>query len=268
MDRFKIVKIYLLFFLVIIFSLTANLEEFVTFFMSTKEFNSAITIMFLIGLSVLLTTTAKLVILRGNLEQLKSDKKMKEEDFFLLNNFLPENLIKILKRKKEKEIIEYTSGEKEIFLDTIFNKFATSKQYVMFTVESSLMLGLLGTFLGLLIAISEMGKIVDLLVNMDKMDMKVVLSSFGGPLKGMATGFGSSLFGVIVSILLNTLMYIFDKSSKEYIVELEDYLQLNAGEEIVEQRLATQAKNTKSIATNISGIYHMINKVIKNSNEK
>ncbi len=71
----------------------------------------------------------------------------------------------------------------------------------------SLMIGLLGTFSGLLIALNEMGRII--LSLQGDVNIGEVMHSLNGPISGMSVGFGSSLFGVASAIVLSVKGYIF-----------------------------------------------------------
>ena len=64
------------------------------------------------------------------------------------------------------------------------NQFFKEKSYTAFFVGSSLTLGLLGTFAGLLIAIDEMGRII-LSFGGDNIDLAEIMTGFSGPLGGM-----------------------------------------------------------------------------------
>lgn len=69
-----------------------------------------------------------------------------------------------------------------------------------------MLVGLLGTFVGLVEAIDSMGQII-LSLNGD-VDIKQIMQDFSGPLSGMAIGFGASLFGVVSAVVLGLNGYI------------------------------------------------------------
>jgi hypothetical protein len=84
------------------------------------------------------------------------------------------------------------------------------------------MIGLFGTFTGLLKAIDDMGAII-LSLGGD-INIAEVMSQFSGPLGGMAIGFASSLFGVASAILLNFLQYILSRQQASFIEDIQDWL--------------------------------------------
>lgn len=264
MNRFKILRVYFFIILFIAYGIFVNKEDFIIFFKTSVVFNSAITIMFIIGIITLFVTTVKLYILQGNLEKIKYNfSKMKKSDYSSLQLFIPQNIIQLFFDKIDEKEKSFSPKEKDTILDWIDEDFKSKKTYIAFTVETSLMLGLLGTFVGLLISINGLGDIVDLLVNMKDLDIKVVLESFGGPLKGMAVGFGSSLFGVTVGILLNIFMYLLNKNYVQYFAELTEVIDIHLEPEelnvVMEEQLAL---NNKELVY-MSEIY----KLLKNMNE-
>jgi hypothetical protein len=100
---------------------------------------------------------------------------------------------------------------------------------------------------------------------MDDLDIKVVLSSFGEPLKGMAVGFGSSLFGVAVGILLNLLMYLLNKNFILYLSELTEVLDIHLEKEelslVMEEQLSINNKELIYMAE----IYKLLKQQKENS---
>ena len=93
----------------------------------------------------------------------------------------------------------------------------------IFFVGTSLTLGLLGTFAGLLVSIDEMGKII-LSFGGDNIDMGEIMTGFSGPLGGMAIGFASSLFGVASAIILNLMQYILTRSQASFLEDVQDWM--------------------------------------------
>jgi biopolymer transport protein ExbB/TolQ len=267
MNKYKIIKLYFFLFLLFGYALYVNSDNFLNFYNSTLEFNIAITIMFLIGIIILLATTMKVFLLQSNLEVMNEDfYLMEKKDFNSVKSMLPENVLETYYNKIDSKDKSFSENEKEEILDFIYNDFEKNKSYISFTVETSLMLGLLGTFVGLLISIASLGDIVDLLVNMEKMDIKVVLESFGAPLKGMAVGFGSSLFGVAVAITLNLFIYILDKNFNVYIDKLSDFFNANLKEDTIEIKMEEQLKTTNKELVYTSEIYNIL-KEISESNK-
>ena len=85
------------------------------------------------------------------------------------------------------------------------------------------MLGLFGTFTGLLVAIDEMGAII-LSFGGDDIDIGEVMTNFAGPLGGMSIGFASSLFGVASAVILNVMQYILTRNQAAFMNDVEDWM--------------------------------------------
>jgi hypothetical protein len=85
------------------------------------------------------------------------------------------------------------------------------------------MLGLFGTFTGLLVAIDEMGAIILSFGGVD-IDIGEVMTSFAGPLGGMSIGFASSLFGVASAVILNVMQYILTRNQAAFMNDIEDWM--------------------------------------------
>jgi len=264
LEKYKILKVFFFIFLLIGYSLIVMKEEAINFYMATVEFNSAILIMFIIGFTLVIVSTIRLFLLQNNLEVMQNNFEDMDNDSFLsIKAFIPKNIIDLYLSKIEKKEKKFTIDESDSILNYTENMFDVNKSYIGFTIEMALMIGLLGTFAGLLIAIQSLGNIIDLLVNMKTMDIKKVLEAFGAPLKGMAVGFGSSLFGVVISIFLSTLTYILSKSVQKYIVELEDFFILNSEKSNIENSLENQIEKTSENNVYTIGIYNLIKSIKK-----
>ena len=85
-----------------------------------------------------------------------------------------------------------------------------------------MMIGLLGTFVGLVEAIDHMGQII-IGLN-DDVDIKQIMRDFSGPISGMAIGFGASLFGVVGAVILGINGYILFRYQDTLISGIEDWL--------------------------------------------
>jgi biopolymer transport protein ExbB/TolQ len=223
MRRLKILKIYFIFWLFVFFMAYSNWEMGITFFMATLSFNIIIMTLLAIGTVIILTAAVKLVMLIGTFGTL-AYKKGKALEFYLhgLDKVVPANVANMLEQRAKKGALYFTHSEAREIVDLLENKFSNTKTYINFFISTALMIGLLGTFTGLLQAIDQMGAIV-LSLNGD-INIGEVIASFAGPLSGMAVGFGSSLFGVIAAIILGFKGYILDRNQAAFIEDIEDWL--------------------------------------------
>lgn len=85
---------------------------------------------------------------------------------------------------------------------------------------SSIALGLLGTFLGLTVSINSTNTVLESGVN----SMEIFLSRMEIPLQGMASAFWTSIFGVIMSLILNYIIQLTKKEKENFYDLFEDYL--------------------------------------------
>ncbi len=89
------------------------------------------------------------------------------------------------------------------------------------------MLGLIGTFLGLMITLSSIGSIIgsiDLSGGDPTGAVASLMTSLQVPLQGMATGFSSSLFGLITSLVLGLMVRFSGSGFANFTNEFESWL--------------------------------------------
>jgi hypothetical protein len=224
MRRVKILKIYLIFILFILFLIYANIDLIASFFMATLTFNIAILTIFRIGLIVLYQSAIRLTMLAGTFGIL-AYKKGKDLEFYLqgISDIMPAYIAHMFNRRAKKGVLYFTQDEAKNVTEWLDEQFFNQKGYTTFFVGTSLMLGLFGTFTGLLVAIDQMGAII-LSFGGDDIDLGEVMTSFAGPLGGMSIGFASSLFGVSSAIILNVLQYLLTRNQATFLHDIEDWL--------------------------------------------
>ncbi len=224
MRRIKILKIFFVFILFLVFLVFSNFTVISNFFMATLTFNVAISTMFTIGLIVVYQSAIRLTILSGTFGIL-AYKKGKELEFYLkgITNVFPATIAFMFEKRAHKGVLYFTNNEAKDVSEWLSEQFFNQKGYTGFFVGTSLMLGLFGTFTGLLVAIDEMGAII-LSFGGDDIDLGEVMTSFAGPLSGMSIGFASSLFGVASAIILNIMQYILTRNQAAFLEDVEDWM--------------------------------------------
>ena len=222
MKRLKIMKAYAVMWLFIYFLISSNLEAMTVFFFATLTFNLAVLTILVIGIIVIMRSSINLVMLAGTFGILAYKKD--NLSFYLqgIDKIMPANIAHMFHSRAEKGVLLFTSEESRAVVEWIDEKFSHQNRYVNYFIGTSLMIGLLGTFTGLLVSIDEMGKII--LSLSGDIDLGKVIRDFAGPLGGMATGFGSSLFGVVSAIILGLMGYILNKNQETLIEGVEDWL--------------------------------------------
>jgi len=222
MKRLKIMKAYAVLWLFIYFLVYTNAEAMATFFFATLTFNLAVLTVLVIGIIVIMRSSINLVMLAGTFGILAYKKD--NLGFYLqgIEKIMPANIAHMFHSRAEKGVLLFTSEESRSVIEWIDEKFSHQNRYINYFIGTALMIGLLGTFTGLLISIDQMGKIILSLTG--DVDLGAIMASFSGPLSGMAVGFGSSLFGVVSAIILGLMGYILNKNQESLIEGVEDWL--------------------------------------------
>ena len=241
MRRIKILKIYFIFILFLIFLVFSNIQLITTFFMATLTFNIAILTIFSIGLLILYQAAIKLTMLSGTFGIL-AYKKGKALEFYLqgITGVFPATIAHMFNRRAKKGVLYFTQNEAKDVTDWLSEQFFNQKGYTNFFVGTSLMLGLFGTFTGLLVAIDDMGAII-LSFGGDDIDIAEVMTKFSGPLGGMSIGFASSLFGVASAVILNVMQYILTRNQAAFMHDVEDWMK----GKIIESQSSEKIENLK-----------------------
>ena len=222
MKRLKIMKAYAVLWLFIYFLVNTNIESMKVFFFATLTFNLAVLTVLTIGIIVIMRAAIALVMLAGTFGALAYKKNNLEFYIQSMDKIMPANIAHMFHSRAEKGVLLFTAEESRAVIEWIDEKFSNQNRYINYFIGTSLMIGLLGTFTGLLVAIDQMGKII--LSLSGDIDIGAVIRDFAGPLGGMATGFGSSLFGVISAIILGIMGYILNKNQESLIEGVEDWL--------------------------------------------
>ncbi|MBP6289656.1 MAG: hypothetical protein KA355_03450 [Aliarcobacter sp.] len=222
-------------------------------------FNIPILTIFLLALLVIYKSAIKLTMLAGTFGIL-AYKKGKALEFYLdgITKVMPATIAHMFNRRAKKGVIYFSEQEAKDVNEWLDNQFFKEKSYTAFFVGSSLTLGLLGTFAGLLIAIDEMGRII-LSFGGDNIDLAEIMTGFSGPLGGMAIGFSSSLFGVSSAIILNLMQYILTKSQNSFLEDVQEWMKekiidsqaIDIIEDTGEYKTLLKANTNQNIDSNI-----------------
>lgn len=223
MRRLKILKIYFIFWLFIFFLVFANFKMFITFFMSTLTFNIAILTTLAIGMVIVYHSAFRLTMLAGTFGIL-AYKKGDQLIYYLhgIDRIMPASIAHMFYKRAKSGTLYFTQSEAKDVTNWLEEKFANQKVYVNFFTATALMIGLFGTFVGLLKSIDEMGVII--LSLSGDINLAEVVAGFAGPLSGMAIGFGSSVFGVATAIILSVKTYILSRNQEAFIEDIEDWM--------------------------------------------
>jgi biopolymer transport protein ExbB/TolQ len=139
-----------------------------------------------------------------------------------IDRIMPASIAHMFYKRAKGGTLYFTQDEAKDVTNWLEEKFANQKVYINFFTATALMIGLFGTFTGLLKSIDEMGVII--LSLSGDINLAEVISGFSGPLSGMAIGFGSSLFGVATAIILSIKSYILTRNQEAFIEDIEDWM--------------------------------------------
>jgi hypothetical protein len=222
MNRLKIMKVYFIFWLFVYFIIYSNIEQVQIYFFATLTFNLAVLTMLVLGTLFILNAAIKLVVLAGTFGALAY--KQSNYEFYLkgIEKIMPPHIAAMFASRKNAKQLLFSSEEAKDVIEWLEDRFYNQKSYINFFISTALMIGLLGTFTGLLTAIDDMGKII--LSLSGDIDLGEVIQGFAGPLSGMAVGFGSSLFGVATSVLLGIKAFILARNQEQFIEGVEGWL--------------------------------------------
>jgi len=176
-----------------------------------------------IGTIFILGSGLNLVMLGGTFGALAYKKS--GFDFYLrsIERIMPAHIAHMLYSRKTKEKMLFTQDESREVIDWLESSFSKQKNYISFFTNIPLLIGLFGTFTGLLTSIDDMGRIV-ITLGSGNVELGQVIKSFSGPLAGMAVGFGSSLFAVGIATLLGIKGYILFKYQDILIEGVQQWL--------------------------------------------
>jgi len=221
--RLKILKIYFVLWIFLAFLIYSNFDTAVTFFMATITFNVAIVTVLGIGLVIIFSAAFQLSMLTGTFAILRY-KKGEQLEFYLrgIHKTFPENVANMFKNRARKKVLFFTKQEIDDVSQWLEEKFSNTKTYITFFTGTVLMIGLFGTFTGLLQAIDEMGSII--LGLSGDINLAEVIAGFAQPLGGMAIGFASSLFGVAAAIILSIMGYILNRNEAIFLEDVHDWM--------------------------------------------
>ncbi len=244
MKRIKVLKAYFVIWLFILFIVYANFEILSTFFMATVVFSSAIVGLLLVGTLYQLISGYGIVMLGGTFGALAYKKTGYEFYLRSIDKILPANIAHMLYSRKNQQKMLFTQDESRNIVDWLEDKFHKQKSYINFFINTSMLIGLLGTFVGLVESIDEMGQII-LSLNGD-VNIQKIMQDFSGPLTGMAIGFGASLFGVVSAVILGINGYILFRYQDTLIDGIEDWLK-DRIIDIVPESLGTSSQGTTAL---------------------
>ncbi len=114
----------------------------------------------------------------------------------------------------------------QTLIDTIDMRLQDRKTLSQYVAGILVLLGLIGTFLGLMITLASIGDILKALDLSGEPSEAVqgLITSLQVPLQGMAVGFSSSLFGLVTSLVLSLMVRFSAIAFSEFVQNVEGWL--------------------------------------------
>ncbi|MEM6414611.1 MAG: hypothetical protein AAF720_08135 [Pseudomonadota bacterium] len=129
-----------------------------------------------------------------------------------------------LYREKELQISPSTL---QTLLDGIDERLAEVKSLISYVAGILIFLGLIGTFLGLMITLASVGDILgtlDLTSSDPTATITNLMDNLQTPLAGMATGFSSSLFGLVTSLATSLMIQLLSRAGSTLKSDMANWL--------------------------------------------
>lgn len=156
-------------------------------------------------------------------DDLENDENQKSE------KFKTELLNKIVESYKNTALVNYNEVNTQAIIENWFNArlrvLLVSERFVKHTVSILITLGLLGTFLGLTLSVSQLARVFDDIKDANSFS-KDLISLLIPSVYGMAVAFITSLVGIACSLVFSvaTTIYSAEEARESLMVRLEEYL--------------------------------------------
>jgi len=254
--------------LLVIF-LVIGYDPIIGYFKANPYINGVIFLTLIIGF---LIYTIKIISLSTEYRFMNSVAfgKLKINDTSLNNYPITKNIAKNLGIISSSKTI---SKSLEEILDELFSIIESGKDISKYLINLAVFLGLIGTFYGLLLTIGSVSNVIDGL-SIEQQDFAVFFDSLRNglksPLSGMTVAFSSSLFGLVVSLILGLYEIITRGIKQTYFEFCESQIRLY-------YKASSKVKSTNNNNENLELISKLselvegierINKNFSNSNEE
>jgi methyl-accepting chemotaxis protein len=201
---------------------------------------SGIVIIFLILLTFVLALVVNLIIRR---RYINFENDLQGRQQLKTGIFKSELINKIVREYKNAAMGNFSEVNTQAIIEKCFNQrlrgLIIAERFVKNSVSILIILGLLGTFLGLTISVGELVKVLDQtnvadFINNPSIFITGLVSAVGG----MTVAFVTSLVGIGCSILLTVLNIIFspDETRETLMVHIEEYLDNNVAQVVYKDK--------------------------------
>ena len=254
---------YLLFSAILVVIFVTSYETISIYYNANPYINGIILLTLVVGF---LLYTVKIISLSSEYRFMNSVAfgKLKLNDSSLNNYPITKSIAKNLGIISSSKTISKTLEE---ILDELLSIIESGKDISKYLINLAVFLGLIGTFYGLLLTIGSVSNVIDGL-SIEQQDFGVFFNTLRdglkSPLSGMTIAFSSSLFGLVVSLILGLYDIIIRGVKQNYYEFCENQIRLyyrSSSKLKVDSSNLTQVLNSK-----LDELVNGINKINDNLN--
>lgn len=124
-------------------------------------------------------------------------------------------------------LMSISNSTKKLLIEEIEERVDVRSNFTGYIASTMVMLGLLGTFIGLMETVGSVGTIISELDLSDTAGAGAIqglINNLRAPLNGMATGFSSSLFGLVASLSIGILSRIVGNAANTLRIDFEHWI--------------------------------------------
>jgi len=254
---------YLLFSAILVVIFVTSYETISIYYNANPYINGIILLTLVVGF---LLYTVKIISLSSEYRFMNSVAfgKLKLNDSSLSSYPITKSIAKNLGIISSSKTISKTLEE---ILDELLSIIESGKDISKYLINLAVFLGLIGTFYGLLLTIGSVSNVIDGL-SIEQQDFGVFFNTLRdglkSPLSGMTIAFSSSLFGLVVSLILGLYDIIIRGAKQNYYEFCENQIRLyyrSSSKLKVDSSNLTQVLNSK-----LDELVNGINKINDNLN--
>ena len=254
---------YLLFSAILVVIFVTSYETISIYYNANPYINGIILLTLVVGF---LLYTVKIISLSSEYRFMNSVAfgKLKLNDSSLNSYPITKSIAKNLGIISSSKTISKTLEE---ILDELLSIIESGKDISKYLINLAVFLGLIGTFYGLLLTIGSVSNVIDGL-SIEQQDFGVFFNTLRdglkSPLSGMTIAFSSSLFGLVVSLILGLYDIIIRGAKQNYYEFCENQIRLyyrSSSKLKVDPSNLTQVLNSK-----LDELVNGINKINDNLN--
>ena len=254
---------YLLFSAILVVIFVTSYETISIYYNANPYINGIILLTLVVGF---LLYTVKIISLSSEYRFMNSVAfgKLKLNDSSLNSYPITKSIAKNLGIISSSKTISKTLEE---ILDELLSIIESGKDISKYLINLAVFLGLIGTFYGLLLTIGSVSNVIDGL-SIEQQDFGLFFNTLRdglkSPLSGMTIAFSSSLFGLVVSLILGLYDIIIRGAKQNYYEFCENQIRLyyrSSSKLKVDPSNLTQVLNSK-----LDELVNVINKINDNLN--